>query len=218
MDLPPVPGHDVLSQPTRARVFELLTELGRPAGTDELAERMGLHPNGVRGHLAQLAAAGLVVRGRRRLERGRPQDEWSVAPDAAPGGDPPQAYADLARWLAAATPPTRARLRDVENTGRRIGRDLAPSEPTVVAAALESTMSALGFQPTVAARPGAVACTLRNCPYRDAVKESQEVVCALHRGITRGVLEVIAPAARLREFVPRDPDRAGCVIDVETAR
>jgi len=209
-------GQDVLAQPTRARLFKLLAELKRPAATDELAERLTLHPNGVRVHLARLEAAGLVVRGRRRLPRGRPQDEWTVAPDARPSGEPPRAYHDLARWLARATPPSRARLRDVEAAGRQIGRETAPAPGTPVGAALEITMAALGFQPVVNARPGAVACTLRNCPYRDAVKENQELVCTLHRGMTRGVLDVVAQPAKLREFVPRDPDRAGCLIDVAT--
>jgi hypothetical protein len=38
---------------------------------------------------------------------------------------------------------------------------------------------------------------LRDCPYRDAVRENQAVVCALHRGITRGLLDAIAPATEL---------------------
>jgi hypothetical protein len=45
IDLPVVADpEDVLSQPTRARLFALLAELKRPAGTAELAERLELHP------------------------------------------------------------------------------------------------------------------------------------------------------------------------------
>ena len=39
-------------------------------------------------------------------------------------------------------------------------------------------------------------------------------VCALHEGITRGRLERIAPTGELTAFVPRDPDQAGCLVDV----
>ncbi len=60
-----------------------------------------------------------------------------------------------------------------------------------------------------------MSCCLRNCPYRNSVKENQEVVCTLHRGITRGLLDVLEPAARLVDFVPHDPDTAGCRIEVE---
>jgi len=39
------------------------------------------------------------------------------------------------------------------------------------------------------------------------------VVCGLHRGITRGLLDVIDPSTRLVGFVPKDPDVAGCLIE-----
>jgi hypothetical protein len=58
---------------------------------------------------------------------------------------------------------------------------------------------------------------LDNCPYRDAVKADRDVVCGLHRGLTRGLLDVIDPAAKLEAFVPRDPDKAGCLIEIEGA-
>jgi predicted ArsR family transcriptional regulator len=61
---------------------------------------------------------------------------------------------------------------------------------------------------------GRVTYRLRNCPYRDAVRANQPVVCALHRGLTRGLLDALQPSARLSRFVPEDPDGAGCVIEV----
>jgi predicted ArsR family transcriptional regulator len=92
MDLPrSVEPGDVLAQPTRARLFALLEELKRPAGTAELAERLGLHPNGVRVHLERLLDAGLVARARARQARGRPRDAWTNSRDARPGGGPPSA-------------------------------------------------------------------------------------------------------------------------------
>jgi hypothetical protein len=39
-------------------------------------------------------------------------------------------------------------------------------------------------------------------------------VCTLHRGMTRGLLDAIAPRTRLAGFVPRDPDTAGCLIEL----
>jgi len=72
----------VLSQPTRRGLFALLNELKRPAGTAELADRLELHPNGVRRHLERLERAGLVARVRAHQARGRPRDAWTIAPDA----------------------------------------------------------------------------------------------------------------------------------------
>lgn len=216
MDLPfAVEPEDPLAQPTRARLFASLSELKRPAGTAELAERLRLHPNGVRVHLERLEAAGLVVRGQAPQPRGRPRDAWTIAPDARPGGDRPSAYADLGRWLARAIPSRPGRLKDVENAGREIGRELAPADAAEGQETMRATLVALGFQPRErAARDGRLTYCLGNCPYRDAARENQEVVCTLHRGITRGLLEALDPDAELEAFVPRDPETAGCEIEI----
>jgi len=205
-----------LAQPTRARLFALLSEVGRPAGTAELAERLDLHPNGVRAHLDRLERAGLVRRGRERRERGRPRDAWAVASGARPGGARPAGYVDLGRWLARAIGGGSERPRDVERAGRQIGRELAPCDVRDGASALETTMAAMGFAPHAGgASGGRVTHCLGNCPWREAARESQPVVCALHRGITLGLLDVLLPEARLSVFAPGDPDRAGCLIELD---
>jgi predicted ArsR family transcriptional regulator len=75
----------------------------------------------------------------------------------------------------------------------------------------------MGFAPRRvedADRPGELTYCLRNCPYRDLVRDRQAVVCGLHRGITRGMLDTIEPETELTGFVAKDPDEAGCLIDV----
>jgi predicted ArsR family transcriptional regulator len=196
-----------------------LGELRRPASTDELARLVGLHPNGVRLHLERLVEAGLVVRQRAPQARGRPRDEWSLSPTAEPGGLPPRAYAELARWLARAIPARPGRLREIERAGRDFGRELAPRDAASAEVGLRDTLTGLGFQPVIErGAAGRVSCCLRNCPYRESVKENQPVICTLHRGITQGVLDVLDPAARLVAFTPKDPDRAGCEIEIDGLR
>jgi predicted ArsR family transcriptional regulator len=216
MDLKSPAGRDeVLAQPTRARLFALLSELKRPAGTVELAEQLDLHPNGVRLHLERLRDAGLVERSRPRRAVGRPRDAWAIAPGARPGGQPPSAYADLGRWLARAMPTGPRRLREIEATGREIGRELAPVPGSSAEETFGTTLTALGFQPRLQREEtGDVTFCLDNCPYKDAVRENQEVVCTLHRGLTRGLLDVVQPDAKLTGFVPRDPDEAGCLVEL----
>jgi len=205
---------DVLAQPTRARLFALLAELKRPAGTAELAEHVGLHPNGVRLHLERMREAGLVQRTRPRQAVGRPRDAWAVAPGARPGDRAPSAYADLGRWLARAIAPGPRRLRDIEETGREIGRELAPARGASLKETFEAALTALGFQPRLEPANDGLTFCLGNCPYRDAVRENQEVVCTLHRGLTRGLLDALEPGAKLTGFVPRDPDKAGCLVEL----
>ena len=77
------------------------------------------------------------------------------------------------------------------------------------------TLTALGFAPQrERARDGEVAFRLGNCPYRQAVRANQPVVCELHRGLTRGLLDRLQPSARLTGFVAHDPDQAGCLIEI----
>ncbi|HLH66058.1 MAG TPA: helix-turn-helix domain-containing protein [Solirubrobacteraceae bacterium] len=253
LDLPATaePG-DPLTQPTRARLFALLCEQRRPMGTAELAALLGLHPNGVRAHLERLERAGLVTRGRSRPTRGRPPDSWAVAPGARPAGRAPDAYRDLARWLARALRARAMSRSGIERLGREIGRELAqsgdergqaaragdrqqpagtgdrqqpasggrddrpaPAPGEVTERALEATLAALGFQPDVRRRtPDQIEIRLGNCPYREAARENPEAVCGLHRGITLGLLDTLAPGARLSDFRPTDPARAGCRIAI----
>jgi predicted ArsR family transcriptional regulator len=213
VDVPPAPD-DALAQPTRAQLFALLGELRRPAGTDELARLLNLHPNGVRLHLERLEKTGLVLREREQRARGRPRDSWSISPDAQPGGDPPTAYANLGRWLVRAIAAGATRVRDVEATGRQIGRELAPlGTGASPEERMHGTLVAMGFQPRRRVdRADKLTYCLDNCPYRAAVRERQSVVCGLHRGLTRGLLDEIDPMTKLSAFVPKDPDAAGCEI------
>ena len=216
MDLP---AHsNLLAQPTRARLFELLKDLRRSASTEELARELGLHVNGVRRQLERMHESGLLERRRATHGRGRPRDEWSIASGASPAGHRPEAYADLAGWLARLVPAGPARLRQVEKAGREIGRELAPPGTDDLTESFRQVFSALGFQPEIEVKgEGQLFCSLENCPYRSSVRENPEVICTLHKGITQGLLDELDPAGRLTRFEPHDPDRAGCVVEVRGA-
>lgn len=218
MDVAARPG-DTLSQPTRARVFELLGELRRPASTEELAEALGMHPNGIRLHLERLHDAGLVDRRRQRLARGRPRDSWTISSGAQPGGDPPTAYAELARWLVRSLVAGGARVGEMEAAGRNVGRGLATGEDASGEhraggeQRLFDVLSSLGFAPEREPLDGErLVYRLRNCPYREAVHERQPLVCGLHRGLTQGLLDTLDPDTTLIELEAKDPDTAGCLI------
>ncbi|HKZ14032.1 MAG TPA: helix-turn-helix domain-containing protein [Solirubrobacterales bacterium] len=212
-----VPGatEGALAQPTRARIFSFLVEKRAPADTAEIAAAFGLHPNGIRAHLERLEEGGFVVRSARQPKgAGRPRDIWTVSPRAHPGGPSPRAYGDLAGWLARAIPPNRSRVREVERTGREIGAELVGEPGEDPEAAFRDALAALGFEPELRRRRDGFQCRLSNCPYSGAVHRNQPIVCGLHRGITAGILAALDPGAKLTEFEPHDPDRAGCLVEV----
>lgn len=215
MDLPIGIKEEVLAQPTRARIYRFLAEGRVAASTEEIAQALELHPNGVRRHLDRLAGAGLIERRRQRGRRGRPGDRWAIAPSASPGGVQPSDYASLATWLARAIQAEREGRADIETTGHEIGRELAPEQPGEPTEVFGDLLSALGFQPEFQTRPdGGFTCTLMNCPYRDSALGYADIICTLHRGITTGLLSKVDPEAELERFEPHDPALAGCVISV----
>jgi predicted ArsR family transcriptional regulator len=221
MDSPPsTEDPDALGQPTRARLLDLLSELRDGATSDELAARLRRHRSGIRVHLERLEAAGLVERRRVRQARGRPKDMWSISAGARRARGRPDAYAELASWLASAIPPRPARLREVEGAGRRLGHRLSDGGSDLpLESRITEVFAALGFEPRSLPMPAGGLCfELGNCPYRAAVRANQPVVCTLHRGLTQGLLDVLDSQAALRAFVPKDPDRAGCLIDIEARR
>ncbi len=210
-------SRSALAPSTRARLLELLGQLGRPVSTGELGELAGLHPNGVRAHLQALLAAGLVGRARERGSRGRPRDLWSAKRAPAPGAEL-RPYVDLSRWLAGAI--GRAGIAAVERAGRRTGRELARSGSSVAPAeAIEESLTALGFAPRRGARTRElVTFRLCNCPYAEALSDAPAAVCALHRGITTGLLDVAYEGATLDRFTPRERPDGECVIAIRKPR
>jgi predicted ArsR family transcriptional regulator len=207
---------DVLADPTRARLFKLLAEMRRPATSEELSRLTGRHANTVRVQLRRLADAGLIERTSLREGPGRPRHVWVVAPGREPAGLPPEHSGHLGRWLARTLGTEATSLADVERSGTDIGRELAAaSDAHGVKAAMSEMLGRMGFQPRDEALAGdGLRFVLGHCPYRQAVQENQPVVCMLHRGITRGLLEHLDPNAALTGFVAKDPVSAGCLIDI----
>lgn len=201
-----------------ARLIALLRRETAPRDTKSLADRLRLHPNGVRDRLRVLETRGLVVRGNEQGATGRPRDVWSLAPKAIAATDRPLTGWAMARSLARAIPATRAGLEQVEAAGVDMGLELAcqvgldPADGPV--GELGRALEALGFEPERDADGADVRYRLMTCPYADVVRESPAVVCSLHRGVVRGVLACIDADAEVTAFEPHDPDVAGCVVAV----
>lgn len=205
-------------QATEDRIIEELRSAdGASLGTADVATRLGLHPNGVRVQLRRLAARGLVDREQEHGATGRPRDRWRLSTRAiAEAGRPHVGWA-MARSLARAIPPTRGRLVEVEAAGADLGIELAQglgADDVEGADHVRHALDALGFEPTSEETAGGVRYRLMSCPYADVVRENPAVVCTLHKGIVRGILEHLRTDGRITRFEPRDPAEAGCVIEV----
>jgi predicted ArsR family transcriptional regulator len=202
-----------LAHPSRRAVAEALAAAGGALNVAELADRVGLHHNAVRQHLAALQRAGVVAAapsvptGR----AGRPSMRYALA---APTAVAAVGHRELVRLLLGLVRRARTTEDDVEAFGWEQGRGLVPDDADLDA--LKASLAGLGFAPeevTTAAdrRAGRSDIRLRACPFKDAVlAEGGHLICALHRGLVRGALERIDDDAELAVFEPRHPVTAGC--------
>lgn len=195
--------------PTRAAgtVLELLESETEPTGVADLARSLGQHPNTVREHLDALVAAGLASRVARPADgRGRPAWLYSAVfnADLPPGSSE---YAGLATALAmqlARTSPSPT--QDAAHAGHAWGERLAaptspiPRSATAARRGVVDLLGRLGFEPTTDSR--ARSARLTRCPLLDAAKEQPEVVCAVHLGIVRGMLDTWGAPSEGTELIP----------------
>lgn len=174
------------------RVLGDLRAQQRPITLAALAGSMSLHPNTVREHLDTLVRAGFASRTRQEPHgRGRPA--WTYEATAAV--TEASEYASLAVVLSSAIARTSARpSRDAEVAGVEWGRDLAHGRgatPTTAASARDRAVELLddlGFGP----RPDASAPSsflLTRCPLLEAARRNPGIVCSVHLGMLRGVLD-----------------------------
>ncbi|MBB1151661.1 helix-turn-helix transcriptional regulator [Amycolatopsis dendrobii] len=192
---------------SRARVLAALRSAGSPVAVQDVAEQVGLHANTARFHLDGLVGSGLAERrAEDRTRPGRPRTVYvAIAEEAAEGRRSYRLLAEMLTGLIAenVADPGKA----AESAGEAWGRYLADRPPPtrLVDEAegirrLSTVLSGAGFAP----EPGGDVIRLRHCPFREIAEERRDVVCGLHLGLMRGVLdEVRAPltAERLEPFV-----------------
>lgn len=195
--------------PTRARVLALLQDAVEPMTAGAVGARLGLHVNSARFHLDALAEDQLVVRHREeRNTPGRPKVLYAAA-QAAPAAAH-RSYRLLAEIL---TTVLADRLPEpaaaAEDAGRAWGRFLAPPVPpfqrTEPAAALEvlvASLGAVGFDSHVVDEPGDLRLEVSHCPFLEVAERHHDVVCSVHLGLIRGVLEQTNAPVRAESLEP----------------
>ena len=192
-------------------MLEVLQASDVPLGVGEVAARVGLHANTTRFHLDGLVEQRLARRENEdRDTPGRPRALYAAVPHGPRAGR--RSYRLLAEILtsylaSSSRHPERAALKAGEAWGRFLTERPAPFRKVDAAAAtrqLVDTLDGIGFapEPVTAGRQRRV--LLHHCPFREAAEEHREVVCTIHLGLMRGLLdELNAPidAVRLDPFV-----------------
>lgn len=174
---------------SRSMIEQYLADAPRGLTVDELSERLGRHPNTVRGHLDVLVSRGLVVRVSDQPDGpGRPRHRYLLA------GAPDSSLTAVATLAAAVSEELGTSLSDPAQAlraGQRWAHQVTP-EPTVGVTTpddsvgeLAATMRRAGFGCEV--DPVGDRLHLTNCPY-GAMVTSAPAICNLHLYLAQATL------------------------------
>jgi predicted ArsR family transcriptional regulator len=197
---------NAFGDPTRREIYLFVRERGADGVTaSEVAERFELHPNVARHHLEKLTGGGyLVVEvGRKRGDApartaGRPSKRYCAVELDATFSMPLKHDDVLSDLLAAALdalgPDQAAALAD--EVGYEYGLGLAARmDPNAgqrsvraAVAAVADALTAHGFAAHTEERGGELSIVSECCPFGDTAHKYPHVVCALDRGMIRGML------------------------------
>jgi len=208
--MPPRHSRSGVPKGTRGRIVDLLRHSSLTA--NELAERLGVTHNAVRGHLAALEREGFIREGGSRRGKTRPAVLYELAPEAEAGFS--SAYIPFVGQLVRVLQ-ERLRPAELEDVMRSVGRGLAAESPrlggdlaTRVAGA-SGLLQELGAPNQVERLDGGF--VIRNhtrCMLSQAVHGRPEVC----RAIESLLIELVD--ARVRECCERNSERPRCCFEV----
>ena len=178
----------------REMILDALRSASDGLDTNQLAERLDLHPNTIRWHLGRLTDAGLVeATPERRHGRGRPSIVHRLTGDGiARGRDEYRLLATMLTDVVAADGAGETRAYEA---GVRWGRHLQQAEP---GASLAQLLDQEGF----AAERHGDELEMRRCPFYALAEDSPQVICTLHHGIIDGVLTEAGSAQTVERLEP----------------
>lgn len=193
--------HD--SRQGRQAVLSVVREAERPLAVAEVAERVGLHVNTVRGHLELLVHLGVVTREtEHRGGRGRPRVLYELASEEPRQRD---AYKTLAAALANELTILGGTDQHTADQAGMLwaealvaeGRLRATTSSEDAVSQVTALFSDLGFEAST--EPLADRIYLQACPYA-AIREAFPGVCEIHLGLMRGSLAVTGSGLAVRDF------------------
>jgi predicted ArsR family transcriptional regulator len=178
--------------PSRAEVLEYLRNADAAQPVGAVAAAVGLHENTARFHLDALVESGLVRRDAEpRNQPGRPRVLYRAQPVASE-----QLYHQLAAALVRHfAGPLEDRGRRAEAAGEAWWAELLaelPAAPVDALPRLVGSLGRLGYQPELLPEP-TPSIVVRPCPYTELAAEHPDVVCRMHLGLMRGLLDDTGP-------------------------
>lgn len=193
----------LLSDPTRHRIYQyVLAHSHQGVSATETAQEFGIHPTVARLHLEKLSEVGLVAWQKGPSTGGRPTKIYLPGAAAVQISFPPRDYYLLARVtteaLIAMGPPG---IRQVERSAEEMGREMAllrlarergtkkPARREQIMRLVEDLNEGGTFCELTSATDREFEFKLTNCPFRELSSNDPHLVCRIHRGVLRGLLD-----------------------------
>lgn len=216
-------AYQALGSERRVEILRALERAADGLGVDAIAQQVGLHVNTVREHLDRLVACGFVTRApEQRTTRGRPRIVFRAADDLDEALSTSPARDHLVRILVQGYgQPMSVATDAAEEAGRVWARaraaedDVDGSDEAALAhqiAVLHEHLAELGFEP--ATTEDGLGVRVQRCPLQDLARDQPEVVCGIHHGVVRGILDGHPGPAVAGTFVPGGPDQV-CTLRLE---
>jgi predicted ArsR family transcriptional regulator len=193
---------NAFGDPTRREIYLFVRDAAEGVTATEVAEHFALHPNVARHHLEKLTGGGYLVVAIGQVEGTRPAGRPSKryrASDVDHALALPLKHDDvlatlLARALDALGPEQAETLAD--DVGFKYGQLLAdrmePGEGhrsvRTAIAAVADALTAHGFAAHAESKDGELSIVSECCPFGETAQLYPHVVCALDRGMIRGML------------------------------
>lgn len=189
----------MFGDPTRRRIYLAAREQKQGVTASEAAARFELHPNVARHHLDKLVAGGYleVVAEVAEGRSGRPSKRYRSTGKPIDLEFPARKHDLIVSLLSKALEllPNDVASKMAEEVGEHYGRELAAQmnpgdRHRTMRAALHTVADALtahGFAAHTEAREGSLSIVRDHCPFGD-LSESHPVICAVDRGMIRGML------------------------------
>ena len=185
--------------PSRRRIYLFVREHAEGVTASEVAAHFDLHANVARHHLDKLAAGGyltvFVPKGAGGA--GRPSKRYrgsAVEASLAPPRRGDDLLVVLLGRALALLPPTEAAAMAEEvgeDYGRRLAAEMSSGDgqrsSRVALHAIADALTAHGFEAHAEARGGSLALIKESCPFFATAKQ-HPVICAVDRGLVRGML------------------------------
>lgn len=203
---------DAFGDPTRRGIYLMARDREQGVTAAQVAEQFGVHPNVARHHLDKLSAGGyleVVVERAEGAGAGRPSKHYRVPADAKTDAmDVPVKSDDLVLSLlgrALRLLPREEAEAMAEEVGQEYGRamaqgmtgaDLAAGQRSLRSAmqAVADALTAHGFAAHADQRNNQLRIINNHCPFGDVAIE-HPVICAVDRGMVKGMLSALHGAA-----------------------